>query len=94
MKKFAKDSAFERAGIPCLIWVGVISMILNNIIYPIMESACGINIQPTPMPTEYWGALPWIIGAIMGKKACDKYTRRSNGEMEEIDDADWNKPNP
>ncbi|WP_302795213.1 hypothetical protein [Cloacibacillus evryensis] len=94
MKKFAKDSAFERAGIPCLIWVGVISMILNNIIYPVMESACGIQISPVPLPTEYWGALPWIIGAIMGKKACDKYTRRSNGEMEEIDDADWNKPHP
>lgn len=93
MSLIGKGSIYERAGIPTLIWVGVISMILNNVIYPIMESACGINIQPVPLPTEYWGALPWIIGAIMGKKVGDKYIRRSY-EMEDIADADWNKPHP
>ena len=44
-------------------------------------------------PAKKKSPLPWIIGAIMGKKVGDKYIRRSY-EMEDIDDADWNKPHP
>ncbi|MEG1798703.1 MAG: hypothetical protein RR214_00820 [Synergistaceae bacterium] len=65
-KFFAKGTIFERAGIPCLIWVGVVTLILNHLAYPFLRQIWEIN--TVPLPTAYWDAMPWIIGAIMGKK--------------------------
>ena len=70
-KCFVKGAVFERAGIPCLIWVGVFTLILNHWLYPFISLS--VAIKPVPLPDGYWDAIPWIIGAIMGKKVGDKF---------------------
>lgn len=93
-KLFMKGAVLERAGIPCLIWVGVFTLVLNHLIYPFLSLKIPIN--TVPLPKCYWDALPWIVGAIMGKKVGDKFITMRDS-LEKIDersafDADRNKP--
>lgn len=95
-KLFAKGTIFERAGIPCFIWVGVLTLILNHWIYPFVSLR--LPVKTVPLPNGYWDALPWIIGAVMGKKIGDKVIT-ARDSLEKLDaggdtDADWNKPHP
>lgn len=90
MKFFGKGAAFEWAGIPCIIWIGVVCLVLNHIVYPVIGSFL-VFIKPVPLPKEYWTALGWIICGLFGKKVGDKYmTRRTRQEDEGF--GDRNKP--
>lgn len=72
MKVFGREAFIEWGGIPCLVWIGVICLILNHIIYPVIGSFFPF-IKPVALPKEYWDALAWIICGLFGKKVGDKY---------------------
>lgn len=88
-KLFAKGTIFERAGIPCFIWVGVLTLILNHWIHPFISLK--LPVKTVPLPNGYWDALPWIVGAVMGKKVGDKYISSQGGKGETAD-GDRDKP--
>ena len=89
MSLFGKGSIYERAGIPTLIWVGVLVLLLNHVVYPFLGTLCPW-ITPVPLPVQYWTALGWIICGLFGKKVGDKYVAR--GAAPEAQDGNGNQP--
>lgn len=89
-KLFAKGGALERGCIPGVIWVGVLSLAFDHILCPLL-SVRWPGIRVIPLPAEYWDALPWIVGAVLGKKVGDKYISSQGGKGETAD-GDRDKP--
>ncbi|MDO5562512.1 MAG: hypothetical protein Q4F74_02765 [Synergistaceae bacterium] len=77
MKVFGKDKAFEWAGIPCLVWVGVVVLAFNHLVYPFVAEFCPW-IKPVDLPPEYWTALGWIICGLFGKKAAVTFAEKKD----------------
>ena len=66
-------SIFVAGGIPALIWLAVIYILANHIIYPLL-GAFGLHITPITMPGEYWSLLNVVIVGLFGKKVFDGNT--------------------
>lgn len=64
------DSIFVAGSIPSIIWIAVVSLTANCIIFPLL-GGFGINIAPFSLPEEYWGLLKVTILCLFGKKAWD-----------------------
>lgn len=97
VKIFGRETFIEWGGIPCLVWIGVVCLLLNHIIYPVIGAFLPF-IQPVDLPKEYWDALAWIICGLFGKKVGDKYvTHRHMGTSHDDNeggesDGDGNQP--
>lgn len=90
MKIFGREAFIEWGGIPCLVWIGVICLVLNHIVYPIIGAAYPF-IKPAPLPKEYWDALAWIICGLFGKKVGDKYVTKKVKERQSEEDKDGDR---
>lgn len=77
MKVLGREAFIEWGGIPCLVWIGVICLVLNHIIYPVIGAFLPF-VKPVDLPKEYWDALAWIICGLFGKKVGDKYVTQKN----------------
>lgn len=73
-------SIFVAGGIPALIWLAVLYILANHIIYPLL-GAFGLVVTPISMPAEYWSLLNLIIGCLFGKKVIDGNEWRWGGEV-------------
>ena len=73
-------SVFVAGGIPALIWLAVLYILANHIIYPLL-GAFGFVVTPISMPSEYWSLLNLIIGCLFGKKVIDGNEWRWGGEV-------------
>lgn len=98
MKIFGKGGAFEWAGIPCIVWTGVLVLALNHLAYPFLAARCPW-LRPVPLPSEYWTALGWIICGLFGKKVGDKFAPQQPkmpGSAKALDpeDEDGNRDQP
>lgn len=66
----------ERAAIPGLIWLLVISLFNNNILVPWVTAIFKINIFVTPIPEELYTLVGAIIFGLFGKKHLDKKAKK------------------
>ena len=66
-------SIFVAGGIPALIWLAVVYIFANHILYPLL-GAFGLHITPITMPGEYWSLLNVVIVGLFGKKVFDGNT--------------------
>lgn len=77
MKVLGREAFIEWGGIPCLVWIGVICLVLNHIVYPVIGAFLPF-VKPVDLPKEYWDALAWIICGLFGKKVGDKYVTQKH----------------
>lgn len=73
-------SLFVAGGIPALIWLAVVYILANYIIFPLL-GAVGLSVTPIQLPDEYWGLLKVVIVGLFGKKVIDGNEWRWNGKL-------------
>lgn len=63
-------SFFVAGGIPALIWLAVVYLAANYILFPLL-AGFGMNITPINLPDAYWTLLEVIVVGLFGKKVID-----------------------
>jgi len=63
-------SLFVAGGIPALIWLAVIYLAANYILFPLL-AGFGMHIAPIELPGDYWSLLQVIVVGLFGKKVID-----------------------
>lgn len=74
------DSLFVAGGIPALIWLVVVYIAFNYIIFPLL-AACGLSVAPIALPEGYWTLLQTVVIGLFGKKVIDGNEWRWNGKL-------------
>lgn len=73
-------SVFVSGGIPALLWLAVLYIVANYIVFP-MLAGLGMNISPIDLPPEYWSLLKVIVVGLFGKKVVDNNEWRWGGKL-------------
>ncbi|MEG1501984.1 MAG: 3TM-type holin [Synergistaceae bacterium] len=63
-------SMFVAGGIPALIWLAVIYILANYILFPLL-GGFGMQIEPISLPDNYWSLLNIVVVGLFGKKVID-----------------------
>lgn len=74
------DSLFVAGGIPALLWLAVLYILFDFIVFPVL-SACGLSIAPIELPEGYWTLLRTVVLGLFGKKIVDNNEWRWNGRL-------------
>lgn len=73
-------SLFVAGGIPALIWLVVLYILFNHIVFPLL-GACGLRVEPIALPEGYWTLLQTVVVGLFGKKVIDGNEWRWNGRL-------------
>ena len=67
----SNKSFFVAGAIPAFLWSGVLFVVVNYVLLPLLAGIFGLVIDPLIMPEWYCGLLKTIIVCLLGKKALD-----------------------
>lgn len=73
-------SLFVAGGIPALIWLVVLYILFNHIVFPLL-GGFGLHVEPIALPEGYWTLLQTVIVGLFGKKVIDGNEWRWNGKL-------------
>lgn len=66
----SNKSFFVAGGIPAIIWIAVVYLAANYILFPLL-AGLGMKIAPILLPNEYWSLLQIVVVGLFGKKVID-----------------------
>lgn len=66
----SNKSFFVAGGIPAIIWLAVVYLATNYILFPLL-AGLGMKIAPILLPDEYWSLLQIVVVGLFGKKVID-----------------------
>lgn len=66
----SNKSFFVAGGIPAIIWLAVVYLATNYILFPLL-AGLGMQIAPIQLPGEYWSLLQIVVVGLFGKKVID-----------------------
>lgn len=73
-------SLFVAGGIPALIWLVVLYILFNHIVFPLL-GGFRLHVEPIALPEGYWTLLQTVIVGLFGKKVIDGNEWRWNGKL-------------
>ena len=87
----ASGDTYTKRARPTLVYFGMLMIFINYLVVPILQTMTSVEVQPFPLPTEFWVAwggtvAVWSVGRSAEKAAVsNRLTRGITGSAKNFD---------